>query len=139
MRHGVLEPARRGERVAYRPPAWVERGRSGAIEVSAGCRAVVIEGVGAGRRELADLVDALVWMQSDAVDARTRGITRDGGDIAFWDEWEAEEVPFLHRHRPWERADVIVAGSPVVVHDPEHEVVVAPAPTSPSSSRYAST
>ncbi len=124
MRDGVLEPVRRGENVAYRPPAWVERGRSGAVEVPAGCRAVVMEGVGAGRRELADLVDALVWMQSDAADARTRGIARDGGDVAFWDEWEAEDVSFLDRHRPWERADMVVAGSPVL----DHEVVVAPAP-----------
>jgi hypothetical protein len=67
-----------------------------------------------------------VWIQSDAVDARTRGIARDGGDVAFWNEWEAEEVPFLDEHRPWERADVIVAGSAVLDHDPMHEVVVAP-------------
>jgi hypothetical protein len=127
MRDGVLEPVRRGEAVAYRPPAWVERGRRGAVEVCAGCQVVVLEGVGAGRRELADLVDAVVWVQSDADDARTRGIARDGGDVAFWDEWEAEEVPFLDQHRPWERADVIVAGSPVLDHDPDYEVVVAPA------------
>ncbi len=129
MRNNVLEPVRRGGTVVYRPPAWVERGRPGAVEVTAGCHAVVIEGVGAGRRELADLVDALAWVQSDAADARTRGIARDGGDVAFWDEWEAEEVPFLDRHRPWERADVVVAGSHVLGHDPIHEVVVAPAPT----------
>lgn len=129
MRDGVLEPVRRGEQVAYRPPAWVERGRPGAVRIPAGCQVVVLEGVGAGRRELADLVDALVWMQSDATDARTRGIARDGGDVAFWDEWEAEEVPFLRHHRPWERADVIVAGSRVLDHDPESEVAVAPAPS----------
>jgi hypothetical protein len=127
MLGGVLEPVRRGEKVAYRPPAWVERGRPGAVEVPAGCRAVVVEGVGAGHRELAHVVDALVWMQSDAVDARTRGIARDGGNVAFWDEWEAEEVPFLDQHRPWERADLIIAGSPVLDHDPDHEAVVAPA------------
>jgi hypothetical protein len=130
MRDGVLEPIRRGEEVAYRPPAWVERGRPGAVCVPAGCQVVVMEGVGAGRRELAELVDALVWVQSDAADARTRGIARDGGDVAFWEEWEAEEVPFLHQHRPWERADVIVAGSPVLGHDRDCEVVVAPALTS---------
>ena len=127
MRGGVLEPVRRGEDVSYRPPAWVGRGRPGGVEVRAGCRAVVIEGVGAGRRELADLVDALVWVQSDAAGARTRGIARDGGDVAFWDEWDAEEVPFLDRHRPWERADVIIAGLPVLDHDRDHEVLVAPA------------
>ncbi len=128
MRGGVLEPLRRGEGVEFRPPAWVERGRPGAVSVPGGCRAVVVEGVGAGRRDLADLVDALVWVQSDAADARTRGIARDGGDVAFWDEWDAEEVPFLDEHRPWERADVVVAGARVLDHDPDREVVVAPAP-----------
>jgi hypothetical protein len=127
MRAGVLEPVRRGAAVSYRPPAWAERGRQGAVEVPGGCRAVVVEGVGAGRLDLADLVDALVWIQSDAADARTRGIARDEGDFAFWDEWEAAEVPFLDRHRPWERADVVVAGTPVLDHGPGHEVVVAPA------------
>jgi hypothetical protein len=127
MRNGVLKPVRRGAAVSYRPPAWVERGRPGAVEVPAGCRAVVVEGVGAGRLDLADLVDALVWIQSDAADARTRGIARDRGDVAFWNEWEAAEVPFLDQDRPWERADVVVAGSPVLDHDPCHEVVVAPA------------
>ena len=128
MRHGVLEPVRRSEEVAYRPPAWVQRERPGAVEVRAGCSAVVVEGVGAGRRDLADLVDALVWVQSDAEEARTRGIARDGGDVAFWDEWDAEELPFIAEHRPWERADVIIAGSPVLDHDPDHEVLVAVGP-----------
>ena len=128
MRSGVLEPVRRGESVAYRPPAWDARARQGAIDVPAGCAGVIVEGVGAGRGELADLLDALVWVQSDAAGARSRGIARDGGDVAFWDEWEAEEVPFLDRQRPWERADLVIAGSPILDHDPHRDVVVAPGP-----------
>ena len=113
MRAGVLEPVHRGEAVAYRPPPWDERSRPGAVEVPAGCDLVVVEGVGAGRSELADLLDAAVWVQSDRVVARERGIARDGGDVAGWDEWQSEELPFLERDRPWERADVIVAGTGV--------------------------
>jgi len=111
MRAGVLEPVLRGEPVAYRPPPWDERSRPGAIEVPAPCELLVVEGVGAARAELADLVDVAVWVQSDREIARERGIERDGGDVAGWDEWEAEEVPFLERDRPWERADVIAAGT----------------------------
>jgi len=114
MRAGVLAPARRGKPVAFRPPPWDERGRRGAVEVPAPCDLLIVEGVGAGRAELADLLDALVWVQSDAVVARERGIARDGGDaaaVAEWDEWQGEEVPFLARDRPWERADLIVAGT----------------------------
>ncbi|WP_432948708.1 uridine kinase family protein [Kribbella sp. CA-253562] len=120
LAHGVLEPVRRGEAVAYRPPAWEERGRPGAIEVPADTSVVVVEGVGAGRRELAGLIDVLVWVQSDFDEAEKRGIDRDiasgvNGDaqasIDFWHEWLAAEIPFLERDRPWERADVVVAGT----------------------------
>ncbi len=111
----VLLPARRGESVSYRPEAWTARGRAGAIEVPASTRWVIVEGVGAARRELLPLVDAVVWVQSDDEIARQRGIARDGGDasaVAFWDEWMAAEVPFLAQQRPWERADVVVNGTP---------------------------
>lgn len=32
--------------------------------------------------------------------------------IAFWHEWMGEELPFLAREGPWERADVVVCGTP---------------------------
>jgi hypothetical protein len=43
-----------------------------------------------------------------------------------WDDWAAGEVPFLREDRPWERADVIAATAPVLAHDPQTEVVIAP-------------
>jgi cytidylate kinase len=122
MRAGVLEPVRRGEAVAYRPPPWDERSRPGAVEVPAPCDLLVVEGVGAARAELADLVDRAIWVQSDREVARERGIERDGGDVAGWDEWQSEEVPFLERDRPWERVDVIVAGTGLA---PAGELLVA--------------
>lgn len=132
LREGVLEPVRRGILpVRYRPPAWSQHSRRGAIEVPAACRLLIVEGVGAGRRELTPFVDALVWVQSDAAEARRRGIARDGGDAAaeaFWDEWEAEELPFLADQRPWERADLVIAGTPAQAHDPRTQLVVADAP-----------
>ena len=106
---GVLEPLHAGRGVRYRPPAWDARGRPGHIEVPAAARVVLIEGVGASRRSLADRLDVAVWVQSDYGEARRRGIDRDmrtrGLDeerrrCAEWDEWEAEEVPFLRRRPP---------------------------------------
>jgi hypothetical protein len=131
---GVLEPLLAGRGVRYRPPAWDARGRPGHISVPAAARVVLVEGVGASRRSLADRVDVAVWVQSDYREARRRGIDRDRSvrgldeDVAQreWDEWEAEEVPFLLDDRPWERADVIAASTPVLAHDPDTEVALAP-------------
>jgi hypothetical protein len=125
---GVLEPVHRGVLVSFRPPAWQERSRPGAIEVPAGRDLVILEGVGAARHELMPWLDAVIWVQSDLAEAKRRGIERDGGDQAarsFWDVWMAEELPFMARERPWTRADIIVAGTPGVAYDRATEVVIA--------------
>jgi hypothetical protein len=138
---GVLEPARRGERVSYQPPAWRERGRAGAIEVPTGQQLLLVEGVGAGRRDLADLLDAVVWVQSDFDLAEKRGIARDvaqgvNGDAdeaaRFWHEWMAEELTFLADQRPWERACAIVAGTPPSGLGPDQVLLAPPPAPSPS-------
>jgi hypothetical protein len=128
---GVLEPVHRGEPVSFRPPAWRERDRAGAIEIPPGAELVIIEGAGAARQELMHLVDAVVWVQSDMAEAERRGIERDGGDeaaVSFWHLWMAEELPFMAQQRPWTRANVIVAGTPEIPHDPVTEIVIAPPP-----------
>ncbi|WP_433016668.1 uridine kinase family protein [Kribbella sp. CA-294648] len=131
---GVLEPLRRGEAVSYRPPAWEDHDRSGAIVVPSGRSMVVVEGVGAGRRELSDLIDCLIWVQSDYSEAERRGLARDlasgvNGDteatIAFWHTWMAAENPFLSADRPWARADLITAGSSPQAQPP-NTVLIAP-------------
>jgi hypothetical protein len=132
----VLEPLRTGRAVRYRPPGWETRQRPGAVEVPAGLDLVIVEGVGASQRSLAGLVDAIVWVQSDFVEAERRGIARDvaageNGDVAevyrFWHEWMAQELPFLAEQRPWERATVIVRGTSSQAQHPTH-VATAPPP-----------
>lgn len=130
---GVLEPLRAGEPVRYRPPGWDHDVRAGRIEVAAGLATVLVEGVGAARQSLASLIDVLVWVQSDFAEARRRGIERDIAELGrapdeavrLWDEWEAEEVPFLRDDQPWRRAHVIVGSASSIPHDPVTEVVVA--------------
>ena len=115
MIEGVLKPARAGELVDYRPPAWIERERRGSIRLSADTRWVILEGVGAARHELMPYIDSVVWVQSDFGEARSRGIERDGDDQAaesFWDEWMEEELPFFEEHSPWRRATVVINGTP---------------------------
>ncbi|NAZ76305.1 hypothetical protein GTQ99_12910 [Kineococcus sp. T13] len=136
---GVLAPLHRGVGVRHRPPAWERRGRPGAVEVPAGSDLVVLEGVGAAQRQLAPFLDATVWVQSDAALAERRGIARDvaegvNGDVeratAFWHEWVAEELVFLQRERPWERADLVVAGTPTIPLA-AGRLAVAPGPLHP--------
>ncbi|MGN6090189.1 MAG: uridine kinase family protein [Actinomycetales bacterium] len=116
----VLAPLRAGQPISYRPPGWVAKGRPGAVEVPTGCALVLVEGVGAGRHELSDLVDAVVWVQSDLGEAQRRALVRDVAEGAaadtaaaldFWEEWMREEMPFLAAQRPWERAAAVVAGT----------------------------
>ena len=142
---GILVPVHHGQAVSYRPPRWNERGREGSIEVPAGCPLLIIEGDGAGRREVAHLIDILIWVQADEREAarRTavRAAHRPAADLAnrpvdgapFDDDgWMAEEIPFNTAQRTWERADIIVCGTPEIPYDPSTEIVIAPPPvTSP--------
>jgi hypothetical protein len=75
---GIVAPLHRGEQVSFRPPRWAEHGRGGSIEVPAGCPLLIVEGVGAGCREAAHLVDVLVWVQSDLREAERRSQARVG-------------------------------------------------------------
>ncbi len=129
MVDGVLQPLRSGRSVHYQPPAWAPNARQGHVDVDAESRLVILEGVGASRRELTDLIDAAVWVQSDWREAERRGLARDGGTaeaLKDWRAWQEEEVPFIAADRPWERANVITCGTPMISYDPQRDVVLAP-------------
>jgi hypothetical protein len=128
---GILIPAHAGQAVSFRPPRWVERHRHGAIEVLAGCPLLIIEGVGAARRESTHLTDVVVWVQADERETERRNLARVGqpGEsptVQHMRDWMAEEMPFLADQRPWERADLIACGTPEVPFDLASEFVVAP-------------
>ncbi len=42
---GVPDPLRHGKAVSFRPPAWQERSRAGAIHVPNDCSLVLVEGL----------------------------------------------------------------------------------------------
>jgi hypothetical protein len=128
LTEGVLAPVRAGQAVAYRPPQWDLADRPGAVEVPAGSSLVIVEGVGAGRRELAPLVDAVVWVESPPEDLERRNAERVGaGEMTEADfaAWMAEENPFVAAEKTWERAAFIVAGWPALPHEPEAAFVIA--------------
>jgi hypothetical protein len=127
----VLETVHTGEAVSFRPPAWIERGREGAIVVPAHIQLLVLEGVGASREELAHLTDARIWVQSDREATKQRDEARVAAGETTREGvtgWLAEELPFVAARRPWEHADLIVAGTPKLAHDPHIEIVVADGP-----------
>jgi hypothetical protein len=136
---GILLPVHEGRTVSYRPPKWGEHGREGSLEVPADCPLLIIEGDGAGRREVTHLIDTLIWVQADEREAARRSAARvadpPAADLAnkavdgtpFDEEgWMAEEIPFNAAQRTWERADIIVCGTPEIPYDPSTEIVVAP-------------
>jgi hypothetical protein len=138
MIDGILEPARQGRAVSYRPPPWDKHARAGSLDVPAGCPLLIIEGDGAGRREVEHLVDTVIWVQSDEREAARRAAVRDedpdaidvrnmpaDGSPPDHAGWTAEEIPFNTDQRTWERADLFVCGTPEVPCDPVTEIVVA--------------
>jgi hypothetical protein len=138
---GILVPVNMGRAVSYRPPRWTEYGRGGSIEVAAGCPLLVIEGDGAGRREVVHLIDTLIWVQADQRVADRRRRARDrspgaldmtnlpsDGSLPDHEGWMAEEVPFNAGQRSWERADIVVCGTPEIPYDTEREIVIGPPP-----------
>jgi hypothetical protein len=128
---GVLLPVRSGRPVSYGPPLWDERKRQGAIEVPAGCPVLIIEGVGAARRECTHLIDAAIWVQSDERETERRNLARVGQPDGLSTEqdhreWMAEEIRFQAGQRPWERADLIICGTPQIPFDPATKLIIAP-------------
>ncbi|SFQ96840.1 hypothetical protein SAMN04488564_101337 [Lentzea waywayandensis] len=123
----VLAPLHRGEAVAFRPAAWIEHHRPGAIQVASGLDVVWIEGTGIIRERCAAWIDASIWIQGDLDEQERRLVVRDGDSAEQQRHvaaWLAEELPFLLREQPWRRATVVVAGTTALRHDPESEIVV---------------
>ena len=129
----VLRPLHRGQSVAFRPPAWIEHDRPGAICVPAGADVVWIEGTGIIRDVIVDWLDASIWIQGDLAQQERRLAARDGDTVAQQQHivnWLAEELPLLLHERPWAKATLVVAGTTQLDHNPDIEIVVAP-PTAP--------
>lgn len=128
---GILEPVHQNRAVSYRPPRRAEHGRGGSIEVATGCPLLVIEGDGAGRQQAADLIDALIWVQPGEREAGRRVLARTGKPdeapaLRHHRQRMAEEIPFNTAQRTWERAGVIISGTPQIPRDPVTEITVAP-------------
>ena len=68
---------------------------------------LVLDGVGSGCVEIADLVTVLVWLEVDDDVRRDRALARDGEALLpHWDAWQRAERTHHAVHRTRERADL---------------------------------
>ena len=108
---GLLEPLRRqGPPLSFTPMAWTERGRPGSITIPAHTQSVIVEGVGATRRELMPWLDATVWVETDEAVAMQRTIALDRDPPGFVRDWMDAERTHLSQDRLWTRSSAIVSG-----------------------------
>ncbi len=110
LRGQLLEPLARGERARHQVYDWVERRFAGTGEVEP-APLVLLEGVGAGRREVRPALAALIWMELPAEAGRARGERRDGPALAaFWERWSAAEAAHFTQDPSRPFADWLVDG-----------------------------
>ncbi|HEX7105694.1 MAG TPA: hypothetical protein VF218_07005 [Acidothermaceae bacterium] len=123
LRARVIEPLRRGEAGRYQRYDWVRKRFAEWHEVPV-ADVVVVEGVGAGQRLLADALAMTVWVDTPPDVRLARGIARDGEELrAFWQQWIVGEQAHFAADDTLARADLVVIGNPAVAHDPDREYV----------------
>lgn len=98
----------------------------GGLEVPAGTPLLVLGGAGCTRVSLTSLVDWTIWVQADAGEIDRRRHEHHGSAAATWGQPDPDaEWSRLLRDRPWDRAHVLVSGTPDLV--PGEEIRGRPA------------
>ncbi|GAA5153458.1 AAA family ATPase [Nocardioides marinquilinus] len=73
---------------------------------------LVVEGVGAGARQTADLATVLVWVEAPSEERLRRGLERDGEALrGHWLAWREAEDAHHAAHGTRARADLVVDGT----------------------------
>ena len=123
----VLPVVRSGHALSYRPPAWLVRGREGAIELPGDLHYLILEGVGATQRSVRAELAVAIWVDTDEPTRLARDAERvAAGEIsaASYAGWMAEENAYVTRHRPWQDADIVINGGDTH-RDRDSQVVIA--------------
>lgn len=102
----VLEPLRRGWAGRYQRYDWMRERFADWVDVPVP-EVLVVEGCGAGRRDVAVDAAALVWVEAPATLRLDRGLERDGAAMRpQWERWMLDEQVHFARERTPARADV---------------------------------
>ena len=73
---------------------------------------VIIEGVSSGRKEWAEHLSFVIWIDTPPHVRLERGLERDGSDmLAQWQEWMAAEDEHYARDPSKDRADLVISGT----------------------------
>jgi uridine kinase len=108
----VIDPLRAQRPGRYQRYDWTARDLAEWHEVPV-APVVIVEGVGSGRRELTQVLAAIIWIETAAEVRLQRGIERDGEELReFWNQWIAGETAHYAKDGTRDRADVIVDGNP---------------------------
>lgn len=119
----VIVPLRHVTAGRYQRYDWVARAFAEWHDVPAAA-ALVVEGVGAARREFSDDLAMAIWIDTPADLRLRRGIERDGESMReFWAQWIDGETRHYAEHGTAGRVDLIVSGDPHIAHDPQTEFV----------------
>ncbi len=96
----------------HRWRAWDwRRGTPGVCHDLDPARPIVVEGVGAVTARSRPLADAAIWVQLDDQTRKARALARDGDTYApHWDRWAAQELAFIARENPGDRAGLVIDG-----------------------------
>jgi hypothetical protein len=106
----LLRPMAAGGVGSYRRWDWPGNAWAETVLVPA-APLLVLEGVGSGSGDVADLVTVLAWVEVPYELRMARGLERGGIGVAEnWRQWAVEEQGLFARERTRERADVVLDG-----------------------------
>jgi uridine kinase len=107
----VVRPIADGRDGGYRRYDW-HRGEYAEWQPVAQAAFLVIEGCGAGARDLAAYLSLLVWVDAGRELRFERGIARDGEAFRpYWTRWEEDSQALFASEDTRARADALIDGS----------------------------
>lgn len=107
----VLEPLAQNRPARYQRYDWDAREFTEWRTVEPG-GVLLIEGVSSSQAAFRPYLAATVWVDTPRSVRLERGLQRDGEDAAAqWAAWMTEEEAWITIERPYERVDLIVAGT----------------------------
>jgi energy-coupling factor transporter ATP-binding protein EcfA2 len=106
----LLRPLAAGRSGTYRRWDWPGNAWAETVVVPP-APLLVLEGVGSGSCDVADLITVLAWVEVPYDLRMARGLERGGVGVAeHWRQWAIDEQDLFDRERTRERADLVLDG-----------------------------